>query len=158
VAALFNTLHTEATQNVSNLKPICQAIHTITRDLFTITNCEGYKQKLDMITFVIDLIWSLNVKSNCSDLIVEAMSNLLQIIEDLSLFNKVDDQSNQNLFKNWSKKLISETFKSEFNSIYVQFLVQFLHIDHVILDADLSLILRNLKVELKIYLKPFNLY
>ncbi len=123
----------------------------MTRELYAISNCDSYKQKLDMITFVIDLVWSLNVKSETSDLVIDAMSNLVQIIEDLGLFNKVDDQSNQNLFKNWSKKLISGTFNCEFNRSYVQFLIQLLHIDHVILDADLDLILKNLKVNFSIF-------
>ena len=154
VAVLFSTLQTEAKQSTANLKSVCRMSHIITRELFTISNPDiGYKQKLEIIQFVLDLVWSLSVTDKSSseyssDLIVESLGNLTQIIEDLGLFNKVDDQNNQNVFKNWSKKFITETFDTcRFNGLYAKFLIRLLHIDHVILDSDLELILKNLKVE-----------
>ena len=104
---------------------------------------------MQVVQFMADLMWSLESESELSgseDLVVEAIGNLVQIVQDLSLFNKVDDMGNQNLFKNWAKSLLAQTFSCKFGSFYTKFLTNLLHIDHVILDADLSLVLTNLKV------------
>lgn len=105
-----------------------------------------------MIQFLVDLMWQLHDTTqndmSHSDLIIESLANLMSIVEELSLFNKIDDVNNQNIFKTWSRELLTQTFKCRFNNVYAKFLIKFLHIDHLILDADLDLILGNLKVSI----------
>ena len=93
-----------------------------------------------------------SLSSENMDLINAAMGNMLQIIDDLRLFNKIDDGNNQNMFKTWSKDFIIQTFNCKFNEIYAEFLTKFLLIDHVILDPELETILKYLQVKFfKIY-------
>lgn len=125
---------------------------------------DDYKIKMSMIQFVMNLLWDLKdseadkmdtdgpqeknnvLGSQQMDVLIAAMANMLQIIDDLRLFNKIDDGNNQNMFKTWSQEFIVQTFKCKFNEIYADFLTKFLLIDHVILDSELETILRYLQV------------
>lgn len=149
VTSLFSTIKSEGGKTCINLQALCKQAYTITREIFNIASCEDYKTKMQIVQFMADLIWSLNNPEeigDSEDLVIEAIGNLIQIVQDLSLFNKVDDMGNQNMFKSWSKSLLTQTFSCKFSSHYTKFLTNLLHIDHVILDTDLSLVLKNLKV------------
>ena len=48
------------------------------------------------------------------DLIVTACTSLVRVIDELNLFNVVDDQSASGLFKNWAASFIKKTLSSKF--------------------------------------------
>jgi len=85
-----------------------------------------YKQKISMIQFIADLLWEVHAQSaenqmetdqidkNESNLIIKSTSELFQIVQDLNLFNPIDDQTNSNLFMNWSKEFLKKTFSCTF--------------------------------------------
>jgi hypothetical protein len=87
---------------------------------------------------MIDLIWDLNEKqastesessnkmevdneeeaslnaTTRNDIIIKAVTTLLTVIDELNMFNLVDDQKCNNLFKNWAKLFIKKTFQNRF--------------------------------------------
>jgi len=79
-----------------------------------------------MIQFIADLLWEVHAQSaenqmetdqidkNESNLIIKSTSELFQIVQDLNLFNPIDDQTNSNLFMNWSKEFLKKTFSCTF--------------------------------------------
>ena len=83
----------------------------MTRELFSILANIDYKNKISLIQFLIELTWGLRINvSNLSkiqtsiDLIVYALKNLFQIVEELNLFNAIDDKNNNDIFTNWCKQ------------------------------------------------------
>lgn len=91
--------------------------------------------------FIIDLIWNLNEKTGDSDennkmeidnelfksqesvdLKLKAISSLIKLVDEINLFNPVDDQNNNNLFKDWLKEFITKTFKCKFKLNFCFFL------------------------------------
>jgi hypothetical protein len=49
-----------------------------------------------------------------SDIIIKAVTSLFTVIDELNMFNLVDDQKCDNLFKNWTKNFIKKTFQNQF--------------------------------------------
>jgi hypothetical protein len=96
---------------------------------------------MSSIQFLIDLIWDLvedktlngkqedeiglekmdvdstneeNFDTKKRNIILLAIMNLVKLIDELNLFNIVDDQKNDNIFKNWSKNFVPKTYQSIF--------------------------------------------
>jgi hypothetical protein len=85
-----------------------------------------YKQKISLIQFVIDLIWEIHVEyvenrmetdqidKTESNLVMKSISDLFKIVQELNLFNPIDDQTNSNMFINWAKDFLKKTFSCTF--------------------------------------------
>ena len=69
----------------------------------------------DSMSDLVQVVMKLNLSVTVSNRIIMSLNwLLLQIIDDLGLFNQVDDTNNSNLFKNWCKTLLHQTFKCKF--------------------------------------------
>ena len=121
------------------------------REFFSILSNIDYKHKISIIQFFIDLTWSLktsetSLKSQANiDLIVYALKNLFQIVEELNLFNAIDDKNNNDMFTNWCKAFVKQSLQeTKLNKPFASFLIAIIRIDHLFLDAEMELILSKL--------------
>ena len=115
-----------------------------------------YKQKIAIIQFFIDLAWNLNThdieaQSNpqaCTDLKVTAVKNLFGIVDELGLFNAIDDQQHDNMFKTWCKAFVSKSMLDhKFNAAFADYLISIIKIDHLFLESEMSRVLAQLHAE-----------
>lgn len=51
---------------------------------------------------------------NETNSVMRSISDLFQIVQDLNLFNPIDDQTNSNMFMNWSREFLKKTFSCTF--------------------------------------------
>lgn len=82
-----------------------------------------YKIKISIIQFIVNLVWTLGLAEEIEDEKMEidnslinttefidkkitASTNLIEIVDDINLFNPLDDAKSENIFKEWSKSLI----------------------------------------------------
>lgn len=145
VTILFTTL--QHSNNIENDKfqSICKFIHLILKEIFhVVVNCD-YKLKVQIIQFIVDLIWS-NCNLNTASYVFEALSNIFQLINDLSIYNLINDTNNEKIMSNWLNLFIEKTLEFSDNVFYAAFLINVLKFHHLILDAYLDKILIRLKV------------
>ncbi|CAF0779004.1 unnamed protein product [Brachionus calyciflorus] len=155
---------TEAIKNAENMEAIGNNIARITKELFSILLNLDYKLKISIIQFMVNLIWTLGQENSqndsaskmevdnefsksreFTDLKLNSVANLIGLVDEVNLFNPIDDQNNANIFIEWSKNFIDQVLECKFN--LTKFLTEYLKIDHLILEEKLDLILTHLKAE-----------
>ncbi|RNA19700.1 transmembrane 17B-like, partial [Brachionus plicatilis] len=160
VSILFSTIKSESIKTSENMNAMANYIGLITKELYSILSNSDYKLKISIIQFMVNVVWTLGENEeiqhekmeidselfNSSEFIgkkMAALASIIQIVDDINLFNPIDDINNENIFKKWSKSLISQVLSQNIN--LTKFLIAFLKTDHLILEDDLDSILNILK-------------